>query len=52
MLQVGLGAGFSHETIHAVGAVVGEEARGLHNGFLASDPDNRQMGCNGCSLTM
>ena len=49
---VGLGATFSHETIHAVGAVVGEEARGLHNGFLASDPDNRQMGCNGCSLTM
>lgn len=49
---VGLGAGFSHETIHAVGAVVGAEARGLHNGFLASDPDNRQMGCNGCSLTM
>ena len=49
---VGLGAGFSHETIHAVGAVVGSEARGLHNGFLASDPDNRQMGCNGCSLTM
>jgi hypothetical protein len=27
------------------------QARGLHNGFLASDPDNRQMGCNGCSLT-
>ena len=30
----------------------GQEARGLHNGFLASDPDGRQMGCNGCSLTM
>ena len=24
----------------------------MHNGFLASDPDGRQMGCNGCSLTM
>jgi hypothetical protein len=49
---VGLGDTFSHETIHAVGAVVGQEARGLHNGFLSSDPDNREMHCNGCSLTM
>eukprot|EP01043_Picozoa_sp_COSAG02_P083341 COSAG02_NODE_21380_length_790_cov_1.279305_1_plen_45_part_10 len=41
-----------HEVVDRVGAVVGQEARGLHNGFLSSDPDNREMHCNGCSLTM
>lgn len=49
---VGLGATFSHATLRAVGAVVGREARGLHNGFLASDPRRRQMTCNGCGLTL
>ena len=29
-----------------------QEARGLHNGFLDSDPGGRQMKCNGCSLTL
>ena len=47
---VGLGATWSKETISLVGGVVGREARGLHNGFLASDPQ-RSMSCNGCSIT-
>lgn len=49
---VGLGATFAHDTLRAVGGVIGGEARGLHNGFLASDPVGREMHCNGCSLTM
>ena len=49
---VGLGATFAHDTLRAVGGVIGSEARGLHNGFLELDPSGRQMACNGCSLTM
>ena len=48
---VALGATWSVDTLHAVGRIIGTEARGLHNGFLASDP-TRSMRCNGCSLTM
>ena len=33
-----------------MGDVIGNEARGLHNGFLASDA-TREMKCNGCSIT-
>ena len=47
-----LGATFSKETLREVGRIVGQEARGLHNGFLDSDPVGRQMKCNGCSLTL
>ena len=49
---VGLGATFAHNTLRSVGFVVGNEARGLHNGFLRTDPTGREMKCNGCSLTM
>lgn len=49
---VALGATFSHQTLRAVGGVIGSEARGLHNGFLASDPTGRQMRCNGCGMTI
>lgn len=46
-----LGATWSHQTLHAAGQVLGTEARGLHNGFLDSDPE-RSIGCNGCGLTL
>jgi beta-glucosidase len=49
---VGLGATFDTDLIKQVGFVVGNEARGLHNGFLFSDPSGRSMGCNGCGMTM
>ena len=49
---VGLGATFDTDLIKQVGFVIGNEARGLHNGFLASDPSGRSMGCNGCGMTM
>eukprot|EP00945_MAST-04E_sp_MAST-4E-sp1_P005245 g5245.t1 len=49
---VGLGATFDSALLKQVGFVVGNEARGLHNGFLASDPSGRSMGCNGCGMTM
>ena len=49
---VGLGATFDAALLKQVGFVVGNEARGLHNGFLASDPSGRSMGCNGCGMTM
>ena len=47
-----LGATFSKPLLHDVGRILGQEARGLHNGFLDSDPAGRSMGCNGCSLTL
>ena len=49
----GLGATFSHKTIHAVGTVIGQEARGLHDGFLSA-PNGRgaTIGCNGCGITL
>ena len=47
----GLGATWSPATLHEVGRVVGEEARGLHNGFLAAD-SARSLDCNGCGLTL
>ena len=49
---VGLGATFDTDLIKQVGFVIGNEARGLHNGFLFSDPSGRSMGCNGCGVTM
>jgi beta-glucosidase len=53
----GLGAGWSASTLHAVGTVIGEEARGLHNGFLHSGSgrnpsDPTAGGCNGCGITL
>ena len=48
----GLGATWSPGTLYDVGRIVGSEARGLHNGFLAADPSGREMNCNGCGLTM
>ena len=47
----GLGATWSHETLGQVGVALGDEARGLHAGFLASDP-SRSMKCNGCGPTL
>ena len=49
---VGLGASFDKQLLHQVGFVIGNEARGLHNGFLRSDPTTREMKCNGCGMTM
>ena len=48
---VGLGATFDADLIHQVGFVVGNEARGLHNGFLSADPVGRNVKCNGCGIT-
>jgi beta-glucosidase len=48
---VGLGATFDAGLLRQVGFVVGNEARGLHNGFLAADPTTREMQCNGCGIT-
>jgi beta-glucosidase len=47
---VGLGATFDAPLLHQVGFVVGNEARGLHRGFLDTDP-TRAMKCNGCGMT-
>ena len=56
-----LGATWSTETLAAVGAALGDEARGLHNGFLhAVDPNpdpskpnpGRDPYCNGCGITL
>ena len=48
---VGLGATFDKDLIKQVGYVIGNEARGLHNGFLNLDPTGREMKCNGCGIT-
>jgi beta-glucosidase len=48
---VGLGATFDKDLIKQVGYVIGNEARGLHNGFLNVDPTGREMKCNGCGIT-
>jgi len=47
----GLGATWSADILLEVGRVIGQEARGLHNGFLRTDP-SRSMHCNGCGITL
>ena len=54
-----LGATWSTATLREVGAAIGNEARGLHNGFLHNGTTNgppgtdpRQPQCNGCGITL
>ena len=49
----GLGATWSKQTLAAAGAVLGSEARGLHNKFVHQvDGHESSMGCNGCGITL
>ena len=54
-----LGATWSTTTLRNVGEAIGNEARGLHNGFLHNGTTNgppgtdpRQPQCNGCGITL
>jgi beta-glucosidase len=51
----GLGATWSKQTLSAAGAMLGAEARGLHNGFVhlpGGHDSPAAQSCNGCGITL